>query len=152
MGKGCHLTSSGCGVRKPRRYGRSVRRKPGEMNGLERRYAKVLEDQHRLGTIQEFRFEGMKLRLAPKTFYDPDFFVISADGTVELHEVKGAKKVDGRWKPFVEDDAMVKIKVAAAIFPFRFKMLWFDPVAGIWVEEVFGHEEVSLTDNKENVK
>jgi hypothetical protein len=51
------------------------------------------------------------LRLADKTFYSPDFAVLTkADGTLEMHEVKG----------FWQDDARVKIKVAASIYPFKF--------------------------------
>ena len=57
-----------------------------------------------------FRFEGIKLRLADNTFYTPDFAVMRADGQLECHEVKG----------FWQDDARVKIKVAADQYPFRF--------------------------------
>lgn len=55
-------------------------------------------------------FEAVKLRLADRTFYTPDFLVMKANGEIEIHEVKG----------FWEDDARVKIKVAAEAFPFRF--------------------------------
>lgn len=55
-------------------------------------------------------FEGIKLKLADKTYYTPDFFLMRSDGTLECHEVKG------HW----EDDARVKIKCAAEKFPFRF--------------------------------
>ena len=55
-------------------------------------------------------FEGIKLRLADNTFYTPDFAVMSADGVMECHEVKG----------FWQDDARAKIKVAADLYPFRF--------------------------------
>jgi len=52
----------------------------------------------------------MKLRLANKTFYTPDFFVITEEH-MEFHETKG-------W---MRDDANVKLKVAATRFPwFRF--------------------------------
>ena len=40
----------------------------------------------------------------------PDFAVLPADGVLEIHEVKG----------FWQDDARVKIKVAASLYPFRF--------------------------------
>jgi hypothetical protein len=36
--------------------------------------------------------------------------VLRGDGSLEVHEVKG----------FWEDDARVKVKVAASLFPFRF--------------------------------
>lgn len=56
------------------------------------------------------RFEGITLKLADDTRYTPDFIVQTVSGAIELHEVKG----------FWRDDARVKIKVAAALYPFRF--------------------------------
>ena len=54
------------------------------------------------------------------------------DGVIELHEVKGSKAI-------FQDDAKVKIKLAAKLFPFVFKLAF--PIqsntAGGWtVEEV----------------
>jgi hypothetical protein len=60
--------------------------------------------------VEWYKFEGLKLRLADNTFYTPDFVVMAADGVLECHEVKG------HW----QDDARVKIKVAASLYPFRF--------------------------------
>lgn len=48
----------------------------------------------------------MKLKLAPNTFYTPDF-VVTFEDRIELHETKG----------FWEDDAKIKIRTAAAMFP-----------------------------------
>ena len=62
------------------------------------------------GEIAWHKFEGLKLRLADNTFYTPDFAVMSADGVMECHEVKG----------FWQDDARAKIKIAADLYPFRF--------------------------------
>lgn len=87
-----------------------VRPKPGVMNKTEQAYADRLEALRAARQIQSWKFEAVKLRLADKTFYSPDFLVVDADGYVELHEVKG----------FWEDDARVKVKVAAEQFPFRF--------------------------------
>lgn len=78
-----------------------------KMNRTEADWAKQLEILKRAGEILDFRFEGLKFRLAPSTFYTPDFFVVRADGSAELHEVKG----------FWRDDARVKFKVAAALYP-----------------------------------
>lgn len=83
----------------------------GKMNNTELRYSAVLEGQKRAGVIQWYRFEGLKLRLADNTFYTPDFAVMRDDGVMECHEVKG-----GFWM----DDARVKIKIAAEMYPFRF--------------------------------
>lgn len=87
------------------------RLKGGQMNKTEAAYAAFLSDESHAGRIQWFKFEGIKLRLADNTFYTPDFAVMADDGVIELHEVKG----------FWTDDARVKIKIAADIYPFRFK-------------------------------
>ena len=80
------------------------------MNKTEQRFEQnVLWARKAAGEVLGWKFEPLKLRLADKTFYTPDFLVILADGTIELAEVKGG----GGW----EDDARVKIKVAAETFP-----------------------------------
>jgi len=79
---------------------------PGSMNKTEQSYEAHLKRRQLAGEILEFKFEAVKLRLADKTFYTPDFLVVLPDGLMELHEVKG----------FWEDDARVKIKVAATTF------------------------------------
>lgn len=86
------------------------RLKTGEMNATEREYARVLELRRQAGQIDWFKFEGITFKLADDTRYTPDFAVLNADGTLEMHEVKGH---------FV-DDAKVKVKVAADMFPVRF--------------------------------
>lgn len=97
-------------------YSRSKRRPahavhtPGKMNKTEAAYAERLEGMMRSGEIAWYRFEAVTLKLADNTRYTPDFAVENKDGELEMHEVKG----------FWRDDARVKIKVAAAIFPFRF--------------------------------
>jgi hypothetical protein len=80
------------------------------MNKTEAAYAQELDLRKRAGLIEWFMFEGIKLRLADKTFYTVDFFVMLSDGTLQAHEVKG------RW----EDAARVKIKVAASLYPIQF--------------------------------
>ena len=82
----------------------------GTMNRTEARYAANLDARRIAGEVVWYEFEGVKLRLADKTFYSPDFAVMLADGSIEIHEVKG------HW----QDDARVKIKVAARMYPFRF--------------------------------
>jgi hypothetical protein len=97
----------------PKRFGRGTRRIPGEMNGLEKKYAAYLDELKHAGDILDYWFDCVKLRLADKTFYTPDFLVMNADTSLEIHETKG------HW----EDDARVKIKVAADKFPFKFKAI-----------------------------
>lgn len=86
------------------------RLKVGAMNKTEAAYAAHLESQRSCGAVEWFKFEGIKLRLADNTFYTPDFAVMLAGGRLQLHEVKG------HW----QDDARVKIKVAADLYPFEF--------------------------------
>lgn len=86
------------------------RMKVGAMNKTEAAYGAHLEMLKRAGEIAWYRFEGLKFRLADNTFYTPDFAVMLGDGRMECHEVKG----------FWQDDARVKIKVAADLYPFRF--------------------------------
>lgn len=86
------------------------RLKVGAMNKTEVGYSQHLELLKHVGEVLWYRFEGVKLRLADNTFYTPDFAVMAATGQMELHEVKG----------FWEDDARVKIKVAAEMYPFKF--------------------------------
>lgn len=105
------------------------RLKPGQMNKGERLYAENLERMKTAGLILWWKFEGLKLRLADNTFYTPDFNVLAADCVLECHEIKG----------FWQDDARAKIKIAADMYPFRFKAM--KPEAqkrgGGWVIEDF---------------
>lgn len=82
----------------------------GTMNKTEAAYAKHLEAEQYAGEVLWWKFEGVKLRLADNTFYTCDFVVLPRHGLIEMHEVKG----------FWQDDARVKIKVAASLYPFRF--------------------------------
>jgi hypothetical protein len=86
------------------------RLKAGAMNKTESAYSAQLEGQKHIGAIAWYRFEGMKFRLADNTFYTPDFMVMLASGELQAHEVKG----------FWTDDARVKIKVAADMYPIQF--------------------------------
>lgn len=98
----------------------------GAQNKTEAAYEdRVLKPALLAGDIAWYRFEGVKLRLADKTFYTPDFAVMRRNGEIEIHEVKG----------FWTDDARVKIKVAAAQYPFQF--IAVQRVKGEWKEERF---------------
>lgn len=93
-----------------RRYAKVFPSRKTGMNQTESKYAERLEILKIAGHIALWAFEKVKIRLADNTFYTPDFFVVANDGTIEFHEVKG----------YWEDDARVKIKVAAEIFPAKF--------------------------------
>lgn len=91
------------------------------MNSLERRYADHLRNRQLAGEIFSFTFERHNLKLADKTYYKPDFEVMLPDGSIEFHEVKG----------FMQEDANVKIKVAADQFPqFVFRLVQWDRLDG----------------------
>ena len=98
----------------------------GTMNKTEEAYAGHLESRRIAGEVTWFKFEATKLRLADNTFYSPDFTVLLADGRIEQHEVKG------HW----QDDARVKIKVAAKLHPYAFVAVQARPGGG-WSEERF---------------
>lgn len=84
------------------------------MNRLESAYAQHLALRQKAGDVEWFVYEGIKLRLAEKTFLTVDFFLMLATGDLEAHEVKGSH---------LEDDAAVKLKVASALYPFRFVLV-----------------------------
>jgi hypothetical protein len=91
------------------------RKKQGELNKTEQAYANYLADRKYKGEIEWFCFEGIKFRLADKTFFTPDFAVLRSDGVMEIVEIKGSKAI-------FMDDAKVKLKVSAELFPFVFKL------------------------------
>lgn len=100
-------------------------------NRLEADYAALLELRKRAGELHDWRYQPLRLILANRCTYEPDFLVIATDQTLELHETKGG------W---FRDDARVKVKVVARLFP------WFKLVivtrksikAGWQYEEIMG--------------
>jgi hypothetical protein len=90
------------------------RMSPRKMNKTEAAYDQHLWLLRHAGEVLWHDFEAIKLRLADDTYYIPDFNVLVASGYLEMHEIKG-----GFWR----DDARVKIKCAAALFPFRFRAM-----------------------------
>ncbi len=103
---------------------------PKAMNKGEASYAAHLGLEKRIGEVIWYEYEAITLKLAADVRYTPDFLVLRVDGQLECHEVKGPKvfkRKDGsliRHGAFVEEDARIKIEVAAAKFPFRFLMVW----------------------------
>ena len=84
------------------------------MNKTEGLYAIELDWQKREGLVATWKFEAVKFRLAKATFYTPDFLVVFGTGQICFDEVKGYER----------DDAVVKFKLAAELFPFwRFRMV-----------------------------
>jgi len=83
-----------------------------QLNKTEQRFLAYLTQQ--AGTI--VLSQRIKLRLANKTWYTPDFFVLDPVNRITVYEVKG----------FMRDDAAVKLKVAAEQYPFfRFALVFW---------------------------
>lgn len=85
----------------------SATTKAREMTKLEADYASFLELAKRGDGCLDWRYEPVKFRLADRTYYTPDFMVVMPDGEIQFHETKG----------FWRDDARVKFKVVAELFP-----------------------------------
>lgn len=101
---------------------------PDGMNKTERRRALELEALRRTGAIAAWAFGSVTLLLADRCRYTPDFLVATPDGRIAFEEVKG----------FWRDDALVKIKVAARLYPmFTFTALR-PRKGGGWDVEGFG--------------
>ena len=107
------------------------RLKAGQMNKSEQAYAQHLEHLKQRGDLLWWKFEGMKFRLADKTFLTPDFAVMKRDGQISLHDVKGG---------YIFEDAKVKMKVAAEQYPFEFVIVKKDR-GGIWSMTPIGNSE-----------
>jgi hypothetical protein len=87
----------------------------GRMNQTEKAYSEVLNGRMgEGGDVKGWVFEPVRRRLADNTYYEPDFEVLMTDGTLEYHEVKACR---ANGQVLVEDDAQVKIKVAAEMYP-----------------------------------
>jgi hypothetical protein len=78
------------------------------MNGMEAEYAVQLEARKRAGAIVAYWYEAQTMKLAHDTRYTPDFLVQLPNGEMELHEVKG----------FWREDAKIKAKVCASLYPY----------------------------------
>jgi hypothetical protein len=93
-----------------KRYAKG-RRPMGELNPLEKKFEdEILRPKKESREIEWYLYEGLRLRLAKRLTYCPDFLVMTNEGYLECWEVKGV------WL----ESAKNKVKVAASIFPFRF--------------------------------
>jgi hypothetical protein len=85
------------------------RKKPGIKSKLEAEYEQFLEGEKRAGRILEYQYEAWAFKIANKTWYHPDFIVLTAAYFLEVHEVKA------HWRMFQNDMGRVKIKAAARL-------------------------------------
>lgn len=77
------------------------------MNKTEKARAIELEALKRAGKIAAWWYEALTFKLADDTRYTPDFLVQESDGLLRVEEIKG----------FWRDDARVKVKLYAKLFP-----------------------------------
>lgn len=104
----------------PRGIWKGIAKNDAGMNKTEVRYADQLEAQKMAGSIRDWWFESMRLKIAHDCWYLPDYVVLNSDYEIELHEVKG----------HMRDDALVKLKAVADKYPFRvYVVKW---VGGQW--------------------
>jgi hypothetical protein len=110
-----------------------------EMNRAESKYAEYLRERLMVGEIRWWAFECWKFRLADDTYYTPDFIVVDNALRIEAHEVKAEWSTG---KPGWQEDARIKIKVAAEQYPIRFVAMTLMKDHSWHVEEfIRGREE-----------
>lgn len=98
---------------------------PTKQNGDEERYGRELQNAWIIsGKTDFFAFQPVRLRLAPGTFYIPDYiYRIIKENIVTVFEIKGQRHAAG----------IVKFKVARDKFPqFGFCMPRWDRKLGRW--------------------
>lgn len=93
---------------------------------LEVDYAARLELLRRAGDILAWRYEAVTLHLGRKLSYTPDFLVIQADGSLELHETKGY------WNGKNREKGWIKWKMAAQLYPW-FRFVFVTCKDGSWI-------------------
>lgn len=93
------------------------RMKTGQMNKTEERFAQMLELERYAGRVKWWKFEGIKLMLAKNTSITVDFAMLPDTDILTMIDVKGSKAM-------VTDDARVKMKLAAELYPFVFKLAY----------------------------
>ena len=97
-----------------------------DMNEEERAFARHLTSEVLAGNILRAWPKPWKFLLADKCTYTPDFVILHCDQTFEVADVKAFWKASkkalatnpkAKGKVHVEEDAAVKMKVAARMFP-----------------------------------
>jgi hypothetical protein len=115
-----------------------------EMNKTEAAYDAYLALQERAGAVLWHKFECVTVKIAADCRLTPDFLVMLPDGRLEFHDTKGAKKIKigkraGQRTAYFEEDALIKAKVAAALFPIPIYFVWPEP-NGEWGKKRIGVE------------
>lgn len=114
-----------------------------KMNDEERKFAQHLSAEVLAGNIARWWFQPWKFLLADKCSYTPDFVILHNDRTLEIADVKAywkaskkalAKNAKAKGGVHVEDDAKVKAKVAARMWPV-FRWTYRYRLDGDWKSE-----------------
>lgn len=101
-------------------------RSAGEMNKGEAAFGRHLEFEKQQGRVLWYGFEKIKFRIGKKCFFTPDYFVVYADGSIEIIDVKGRKNNSY----YCREDAKVKLRAAASLFPFKVAVVWPERAGG----------------------
>lgn len=116
---------------KPKASRPRVRHVAGKMNQTEAAFAEELELRKRCGEIIAWAFESVKFKIADdRCWFTTDFMV------VESNTERGILFVDVKGGGPVEEDALVKIKVAATTYP-MFRFAFATRAGGGWVWRSF---------------
>lgn len=101
------------------------------MNRTEKARAIELEAMRRAGKIAAWWYERWTFKLADDTRYTPDLIVQENDGSLRAEEIKG----------FLREDANVKMKIFAALFPLPLTVLYRKN--GEWETKKYGLSEAA---------
>lgn len=85
----------------------------GKMNKTETAYSEHLDRQKLAGSVLDWKFHPMRIRLADNTYYEVDFLVLHADMALAIHETKGG---------YTSEKGQLKIKLVAEVMPW-FRMI-----------------------------
>jgi hypothetical protein len=100
----------------------------GKMNGTETAYAQRLDALKHDGTIIDWKFHVLRVRLADNTYYEPDFIVMTADRELQIHECKGS---------FTTDKGQIKVKLCAEVLPWFRVFKCSKQKDGSWIIQEF---------------
>lgn len=112
---------------RPAKYATCKKRERGKMNAGELKYSQQLDLRMSAGEVLWWAFEGITFKIGDDCRITPDFSVMEADGTMVLIDVKG-RSGEKYW---AEEDAVVKLKTLATIYPFQVFVVW-PKSGGVW--------------------
>lgn len=89
----------------------------------EERYALMLQEQWCAGEIEGWLYEPIRLELADRVRYTPDFFVFPRGEKPQVVEVKG---------PYIREPGRIKMRVAAREFAWLGDWYLAQEIKGAW--------------------